>query len=95
VANFVKAYTAAIGRGPENAFAALGYDMMNVIADAIKRAGSADPKAIRDALAQTKDFPAVTGTITYPEGQRKPSKAVTIIQVQKGKYSFAAEITPK
>ena len=94
IQNFVKAYEAEYGHPPENAFAALGYDAMKLIADAIQRAGSAEPKAIRDALAETKDFPAVTGTITYPEGQRKPIKAVTIIQVQKGVYSFAAEITP-
>ncbi|HMQ52803.1 MAG TPA: ABC transporter substrate-binding protein [Anaerolineae bacterium] len=95
VANFVSAYEAAYGNPPENAFAALGYDMMNLIADAIERAGADDPAAIRDALAGTQDFQAVTGTITYPEGQRKPAKSVTIIQVQNGAYSFAAEITPE
>ena len=94
VQNFVKAYTEEYGRAPENAFAALGYDTMNLIADAIKRAGSTDPKAIRDALAATKDFDAVTGQITYKEGQRKPDKSVTIIKVQDGKYSFVKEIKP-
>ncbi|MCL4298851.1 MAG: ABC transporter substrate-binding protein [Anaerolineae bacterium] len=94
VANFVAGYEAAYGNKPENAFAALGYDMMNLIADAIERAGEADPAAIRDALAATEGFEAVTGTITYPEGQRKPAKSVTIIQVQDGQYSFAAEVNP-
>lgn len=94
VQNFVKAYTEEYGRAPENAFAALGYDTMNLIADAIKRAGSTDPKAIRDALAATKGFNAVTGQITYKEGQRKPDKSVTIIKVQDGKYSFVKEIKP-
>jgi branched-chain amino acid transport system substrate-binding protein len=46
-------------------------------------------------LAATQDFQAVTGTITYPAGQRKPVKSVTIIQVQNGQYSFAAELTPE
>lgn len=94
VQNFVDAYTAEYGRAPENAFAALGYDMMSLIADAIARAGSAEPGAIRDALAATQDFAAVTGVITYPEGQRKPTKSVTIIQVQDGAYSFVREWTP-
>ncbi|NOZ26852.1 MAG: ABC transporter substrate-binding protein [Chloroflexi bacterium] len=94
VQNFVKAYTEEYGRPPENAFAALGYDALNLIADAIRRAGSTDPAAIRDALAATKDFDAVTGVITYPPGQRKPTKSVSIIQVQDGKYSFVKEITP-
>jgi branched-chain amino acid transport system substrate-binding protein len=94
VQNFVAAYEKEYGRRPENAFAALGYDAMGVIADAIQRAGAADPAAIRDALGGTEGYQAVTGTISYPEGQRKPSKAVTIIQVQDGVYSFAAELTP-
>jgi branched-chain amino acid transport system substrate-binding protein len=94
VQNFVKAYTAAYGRPPENAFAALGYDAMKLIADAIQRAGSAEPRAIRDALAATQGFQAVTGVITYQEGQRKPAKSVTIIRVQDGKYSFVKEVTP-
>ncbi|GIV84208.1 MAG: amino acid ABC transporter substrate-binding protein [Candidatus Roseilinea sp.] len=94
VQNFVKAYTEEYGRAPENAFAALGYDTLNLIADAIKRAGSTDPKAIRDALAATQGFNAVTGQITYTEGKRKPDKSVTIIKVQDGKYSFVKEIKP-
>lgn len=94
VTKFVADYEAEYGKKPENAFAALGYDTMNLIAAAISAAGSSDPKAIRDALAATKDFKAVTGTITYPEGSRKPNKSVTIINVQDGKYSFKAEVTP-
>lgn len=94
VQSFVAAYEAEYGRKPENAFAALGYDTMNLIADAIRRAGSTEPAAIRDALAATQGFQAVTGVISYPEGERKPIKSVTIIRVQDGVYSFAAEIQP-
>ena len=50
----LKAYKKAYGTPPENAFAALGYDTVGLIADAIKRAGSADPAKIRDALAATQ-----------------------------------------
>ncbi|MDW8070287.1 MAG: ABC transporter substrate-binding protein [Anaerolineae bacterium] len=95
VQNFVKAYKEEYGRAPENAFAALGYDMMMLIADAIKRAGSAEPKAIRDALAETKDFQGVTGVISYEPGKRVPKKSVTIIKVQDGVYSFVKEFTPE
>jgi branched-chain amino acid transport system substrate-binding protein len=95
VQNFVQAYEAEYGRPPENAFAALGYDMMRQIADAIQRAGSAEPQAIRDALAATQGFQGVTGVISYEPGQRKPNKSVTIIQVQDGVYSFAKEVVPQ
>ena len=39
-------------------------DSLFLIADAIKRANSADPQKIRDALAQTKDFEGSAGSIT-------------------------------
>jgi len=95
VQGFVQAYTAEYGKAPENAFAALGYDMMMQIADAIQRAGSAEPPAIRDALATTKDFKGVTGVIGYEPGKRVPNKSVTIIRVQDGKYSFTKEVVPQ
>jgi len=94
VTSFVEAYEAEYGNPPENAFAALGYDTMNLIAAAIEKAGEASPEAIRGALAETQDFAAVTGTITYEGESRKPTKSVTIIQVQDGKSSFVSEVTP-
>jgi branched-chain amino acid transport system substrate-binding protein len=95
VQGFVTAYQAEYGRPPENAFAALGFDMMMQIADAIERAGSAEPQAIRDALAETQGFQGVTGIIGYEPGQRKPNKSVTIIRVQDGVYSFVTEVVPE
>lgn len=57
VQNFIKNYKAAYKTEPENAFAGLGYDTMYLIADAVKRAGSADPKAIRDAIGKNTGSP--------------------------------------
>ncbi len=94
VSSFVDAYTEEYGSGPENAFAALGYDTMNLIADAIERADDASPEAIRDALAETSELEAVTGTISYEGESRKPTKSVTIIEVQDGVASFVSEVTP-
>ncbi|WP_438431464.1 ABC transporter substrate-binding protein [Gorillibacterium sp. sgz500922] len=93
VSDFVSAYTKKTGHAPENGFAALGYDTMKLIADAITRAGSEDPKAIRDALNATKGFKSVTGEISYDSGH-VPSKSVTIIEVKDGKFEFAQEILP-
>jgi len=95
VQDFVSAYEAEYGRPPENAFAALGYDMMGLLASAIASAGSTDPAAIRDALAATQGYEGVTGTISYPEGKRSPVKTVTIVQVQDGVYSYAGEALPE
>lgn len=68
---------------------------MKLIADAITRAGSTDLKAIHDALAATKDFPGITGQLTYPEGVRVPQKGVSMILVKDQQLTLAAEVVPE
>ena len=91
---FIKAYTDAYGSAPENVFAGLGYDAVNLVADAITRAGDTVPTDIRDALATTKDLPGVTGAITYADGQRVPQKQVTVIGIEDQKLYLAALEAP-
>jgi len=95
VKKFMAAYQAEFKNPPENAFAGLGYDTVKLLADAIGRAGSTDPKAIREALAKTKDLPGVTGAITFQPGSRIPQKGVTVILVKDGKFTLAAEVVPQ
>jgi branched-chain amino acid transport system substrate-binding protein len=95
VKKFIQAYQTEYNTLPENAFAALGYDTVKLIADAIKRAGGDDPAAIRDALSKTTNFPGVTGSITFPPGVRIPQKGVTMILVKDGKFTLAAEVVPE
>ena len=92
---FIAAYNKEYNTNPESAFAALGYDAVYLMVDAIKRANSTDSKAIRDALAATKGFVGVTGTVTYQPGIRVPQKSVTIISIIAGKYTLGAEVTPE
>ncbi|MRX48966.1 ABC transporter substrate-binding protein [Paracoccus sp. S-4012] len=87
VAQFIEDYTAEYGHPPENSFAPLGYDAVKLLADAITRAGSAEPEAIRDALAETRDFPAVTGTISYTRESMVPPKPISIVEMQGGAFS--------
>jgi branched-chain amino acid transport system substrate-binding protein len=95
IRRFVTAYRRRYGRKPENAFAALGYDTMRLIGDAIRRAGSSDPEAIRRALAATRGFAMVTGTISYAPGRRTPKKPVTIIRVREGRPAFYRAVVPR
>ncbi len=92
---FFAAYKAEYGHDPENAFAALGYDAMYLMADAIKRAGSTDPNAIKTAIEGTKNFPGITGSITYSAQMHVPQKGVTIIAIKDGKYTLGAEVVPE
>ncbi|HEY3899686.1 MAG TPA: ABC transporter substrate-binding protein [Chthoniobacter sp.] len=89
---FVAAYTKRFNHAPD-AMAALGYDSAMILADAIKRAGSTDGPKIRDALAATKDFDAVTGKITINK-QRDADKAAVILQVKDGKFKYIETIAP-
>ncbi len=95
VVAFVKAYEKEYGHPPENAFAALGFDAVGLIADAIKRAGSTDGKAMRDALAATRGYKAVTGEISYTRPSGVPLKGVSIISVHNGKYKVEEVWMPK
>ncbi|UCF93970.1 MAG: ABC transporter substrate-binding protein [Desulfobacterales bacterium] len=63
VQKFVQGFEAKY-QGTPNMFAGVAYDAINLLAETIRKAGT-DRKAIRDALAQTKDFPGVTGKITF------------------------------
>ncbi len=92
---FITNYTAAYGHAPENAFAALGYDAVKLLADAIDRAGSTDATAIQQALLATKDFPGITGSITFANGSHIPQKGVTIIEIKDQKFTLAAEVVPE
>jgi branched-chain amino acid transport system substrate-binding protein len=60
---FVEAYTEMHGRAPDQ-FAAQGYSSVLVLADAIRRAGSTDAAAIRDALATTEGVETPLGTLS-------------------------------
>src|SRR5262249_11698928 len=93
IKKFITAYNKEYGHDPENAFAALGYDAVYLLADAIKRAGSTDPKALQKALNETKDFKGITGSITFGDS-RVPQKGVTIIAVKDGKFTLGAEVVP-
>jgi branched-chain amino acid transport system substrate-binding protein len=95
VQKFIAAYEAEYNTAPENAFAGLGYDTVYLLADAIKRANSADPKKIREALQTTKDLPGVTGSITFEPGSPIPQKGVAIIEIQDDALKLAAEVVPE
>lgn len=94
-AAFNAAYEAEYGNPPEGVFAALGYDGIRLMADAITRAGTTDGAAVRDALAATQGFEGVTGTISYEPGVRIPSKSVALIEVVDGKNNLLEIVVPE
>jgi len=90
---FVAAYKAMFNGKVPDAMAALGYDSVLVLADAIKRAGTTDAPALRDAIAATKEFPGATGLTTL-DANRDASKPAVMITVKDGKFQYLETITP-
>ncbi len=92
VQRFVTEYEKRHGRKPE-ATAALGYDALYLFANAAKRAGSIDKKAVRDQIAATSGYDGVSGKITMG-ADRNPIKPVAMIKIENGQMNFAGWVTP-
>ncbi len=93
IQKFVADYKARYGTVPD-ALAALGYDAMKVLADAIKRAGSTEGPKLKDAINATKNFPGVTGVITIDEN-RNAVKPAVVLKLQDRKYVYQETIYPE
>lgn len=92
IQEFVKKFQAKHGKTPD-AMAALGYDSAMILADAMKRAGTTEGKALRDAIAATKDFDGITGKITLDE-KRNANKSAVVLTIKDGKFSFVESLAP-
>jgi branched-chain amino acid transport system substrate-binding protein len=92
VQDFVRKYQAKFKAMPDG-MAALGYDAMRVLAQAINTAGSTDGTQIRDALTKVKDFDGVTGKITINE-KRNATKAAVVLKVNGKQNDYVTTIEP-
>lgn len=92
VVEFKEAFLDEYGKEAD-AFNALGYDLAKFLVDAIDRAGEADSEKIKEALASTKDFKGVTGTLSIDE-LHNPVKAVTILELVDGQPEFLKKLEP-
>ena len=93
VKSFVARFGARYDGTVPDAMAALGYDSAKVMIDAIRRAGSTEGPAIRDAIAATSGYEGVTGTTTMDK-DRNPTKAAVVIEVMGGKFKFVQSVAP-
>ncbi|HXF49023.1 MAG TPA: ABC transporter substrate-binding protein [Verrucomicrobiae bacterium] len=93
IQDFIKKYQAKYNEVPD-AMAVLGYDAANILYDAIKRAGSTEGAKIRDALAQTKDFPGVAGSTTIDSARNARKPLVVLKIAEGGKYEYTATVNP-
>ena len=93
IQKFVKDYQSRYNILPD-ALAALGYDSMKVLADAIKRAGGTESAKLRDAIAQTQNFAGVTGAISINQ-DRNAVKPAVVLKLQNSKFVYETTIYPE
>ncbi len=86
---YIKAYTEAYGEDVST-FGGHAYDALFLLVEAIKRAGTADPAKVRDALEQTRNFIGVDGIFNMsPEDHLGLGpEAFKMLEVQGGDWKF-------
>jgi len=96
VQEFIKKYQSEFGGATPDGLAALGYDAAKILFDAMARAKSLSGKDLRDALAGTKEFKGVTGTISIDE-KRNAKKAAVVVKMDGEPLGpkFVATISPE
>jgi branched-chain amino acid transport system substrate-binding protein len=93
VQGFVRRYRERWNGEVPDAPAALGYDGVLVLVDALRRAGTTEPAKLRDALAATRDFDGVTGRTTI-DAKRNATKPAVILEVRGGGFRFVRSVAP-
>ena len=92
VQSFVKEYVAAYGSKP-GAMAALGYDGLMVMADALKRSKSLKRTDIQMAISATQNYKGITGVITL-DSQRNARKSAVVLETTANGNIFKEKISP-
>ncbi|MDT7777493.1 MAG: branched-chain amino acid transport system substrate-binding protein, partial [Acidobacteriota bacterium] len=94
VQRFVADFRRLFGSAPDS-FAATSYDAARIMLDAIARAPTLERTAIRDSLAATRDFPGVTGNVTF-NAERNAIKPVVVIRIgDGGRQSVESHVKPE
>lgn len=102
IQKFVSAYKTAYGNEQPDSLAALGYDSIGVLVDAMKRAGApadgdysslAYRAKLRDAIASTKGYKGITGTITIGP-DRNAVKPAVVLQIHGADYKYVTTVNP-
>ena len=91
-APFVAAYT-AMYREPPDGPSAWGYDAMALLTLAIKNAGTLEPGAVRDTLANTTDYQGAS-TISRFDENRHPLKGLTLYTIRNGQIELYKVVNP-
>ncbi len=93
IQRFASDYRRRFSNLPPDAHAALAYDALRFLAEAIRKAGTTEGQKLRDALAETKNFQGVTGIISM-DRDRNAVKPAVILKLEDGRYIYQETIQP-
>jgi len=79
---------------PSSSGSALGFDAACVALDALQRCPAAKGPPLREALAQTKTFDGVTGSISFGR-DRDAFKSAMVLRIHDGRAVFVTELAPE
>jgi branched-chain amino acid transport system substrate-binding protein len=94
IQRFAHAYRQRYGNLTPDAHAALAYDALRFLAEAIQRAEPNNGTKLRDALAETKNFVGVTGIISM-DRNRNAVKPAVILKLEDARYIYQETIQPE
>lgn len=94
IRTFVHAYRQRYGNLAPDAHAALAYDALRFLAEAIERSGPTEGQKLRDALAETRNFAGVTGMISM-DRERNAVKSAVILKLEDGRYIYQETVQPE
>ncbi|MBP6217282.1 MAG: ABC transporter substrate-binding protein [Oligoflexales bacterium] len=93
VQNFIKKFKSVYNEVPDS-LAAMGYESALVLVDAIKRANGTDSQALRNAIADTKDFQGVTDKFSLDK-DRNAIKSAVVLKIESGEFKFLTTVSPQ
>src|SRR6185503_574793 len=94
IQRFAHDYRQRFGNLTPDAHAALAYDALRFLAEAIQKVGTADGPKLRDALGETKNFAGVTGIISM-DRNRNAVKPAVILKLEDTRYIYQETIQPE
>lgn len=96
MAEFLDLYEAKHGELPETAFTVMGWDTVNILAQAIEAAGTTEGAALAKAMEEG-EYSLLSGNLDWAdaEGGHAPTKEAFILEVVNGEPTFVQTLLPE
>jgi branched-chain amino acid transport system substrate-binding protein len=96
MADFLALYEAEHGKAPETAFVVMGWDTVNIIAQAIEAAGTTEGAALAKAMEEGQ-YELLSGNLDWADaaGGHAPTKEAFILEVVNGEPTFVQTLLPE